>query len=91
MTVISLDNVGTTPTPNTERLDRSVSSAVEDAAALMNQDVRELNREDLIRLAGVLMNECSIYSQESLWEMLEQRREAQEDRLEEWGNDSLND
>ena len=88
MTVISLDTVGTTPASNSERLDRPVSSAVEDAAALINQDVRELNREDLIRLAGVLMNECSIYSQESLWEMLEQRREAQEDRLEEWGNES---
>ena len=77
----------TTLTQEPKRLDRPVSLAIEDSKALNSKTVHQLSKEDLIKLVGVLMNESSIYSQEGLWDLLDQRRESQEDRLEEYSID----
>jgi len=88
-TEVLLDNIYTEPTAEEDqRLERPVSLAIEDSKALKGKRVHQLPKEDLIKLVGVLMNECSIYSQSSLWDLLDQRREAQEDRLEEFDVDS---
>ena len=89
ITQVLLDDIPSkVTTQKDQRLDRPVSYAIEDSRALINKEVNGLDKEDLIRLIGVLMNECNLYSQKQLWEMLEERREAQEYRLEEFSIDS---